>query len=177
MPDWAIHLIVPLLALLIVERAGKGSLNMQYSKYYLLLLPLAVAPDLDTFLSQHRALLHNIFLPLLLLFFGWIVKEKRIVFIIAAVYIASHVFMDMFGGGVVLFYPFYNKMAYVDASLKMSQANELIWTFDYGFDEYAPGWKRAYGYISDSIGTGALSFILLAGICVAYRSIIKREHQ
>src|SRR5574341_1076659 len=147
MPDWAIHLIVPLLALLMVSRK-------EDQKYILLLLPLAVMPDFDTFVTQHRALLHNIFIPLFLFFLGWMLREKRAIFNIAAVYIASHVFMDMFGGGVVLFYPFYNQMAFVDASLQFSGANELVWTFNYGFNEYGSGWKHAYGYISDSIGTG-----------------------
>ncbi|MDO9098390.1 MAG: hypothetical protein Q7U60_09745 [Candidatus Methanoperedens sp.] len=163
MPDWPTHLIVPLLALLIVSKK-------EHQKYILLLLPLAVIPDFDTFATQHRALLHNIFIPLLLLLFGLMIKEYRTIFIIASVYIASHVFLDMFGGGVVLFYPLYNGMAFVDASLAMSKTNELIWVFDYGFREYGAGWETAYGYISDSIGTGAMVFVFLAGVCVAYRN-------
>ncbi len=162
MPDWPIHIIVPLLALLIVGRK-------EDKKYILLLLPLAIVPDFDSFVDQHRALLHNIFLPMLLLLFGMIIKQKRAIFIIAAVYLASHVFMDMFGGGVVLFYPFYNRMAFVDASLGLSTSNELIWVFDYGFKGYTNEWVTANGYISDSIGTGASIFILLAGVCTVYR--------
>ncbi len=157
MPDWPIHLIVPLLALLI---AGKK----EDMRYILLLLPLAVVPDLDTLMTQHRALLHNIFIPLIILFAGLIIREKRTVFVIASVYILSHMILDMFGGGVVIFYPFYDKMAFVDASLQMSKAHELAWKFDYGFGPYGTGWKNAYGYISDSIGTGALLFVLFAGI-------------
>ena len=75
MPNWAIHLIVPLLALLIVS--GKEDYKLIF-----LLLPLAVISDFDTFFTQHRAMLHNIFLPLLLFLFGWAIKEKRIVFFI-----------------------------------------------------------------------------------------------
>jgi len=168
MPDWPIHLIVPLLALLMVSRK-------EHQKYVLLLLPLAVAPDLDTFMTQHRALLHNMFLPLILLLSAWVMKEKRTIFIIAAVYLASHVFMDMFGGGVVIFYPFYDRMAFVDASLQTSQANDLLFTFDYGFKEYDAGWMKAYGYIMESTGTGAMIFVILAGVCVRYRNWIK-EH-
>lgn len=163
MPDWPTHLIVPLLALLIVCKK-------EHQKYIILLLPLAVIPDLDTFATRHRALLHNMFIPLLLLFFGLVIKEKRTIFIIASVYIASHVALDMFGGGVVLFYPLYNEMAFIDASLAMSQQNDLLWTFDYGFKHYDKGWETAYGYISDSIGTGAMVFVFLAGVCVAYRN-------
>lgn len=163
MPDVPIHLIVPLLALLIVSRR-------EHLKYVLLLLPLAAVSDLDTFATQHRALLHNMFIPLLLLISGLLIKEKRAIFVIASVYFASHVVLDMFGGGVVLFYPVYNEMAFIDASLALSPANELLWKFDYGFMAYSAGWEKANGYISDSIGTGATVFVLLSGVCMAYRN-------
>lgn len=166
MPDWPIHLIVPLLALLIVSKK-------ENHKLILLLLPLAVIPDFDTFVTQHRALLHNIFIPLLLLLSGLLFKKERPVFVIASVYIASHVLLDMFGGGVVLLYPLYNGMAFIDASLAMSQKNDLLWTFDYGFRHYDKGWETAYGYISDSTGTGAMVFVFLAGVCAAYRNRLR----
>jgi small basic protein len=164
MPNWAIHLIVPLLALLVVSRK-------EDHKYIILLLPLAVVPDLDTFLTQHRALLHNMFIPVVFFILGWKLREYRTVLIICAVYFASHVVLDMFGGGVVLFYPFYDRMAFVNASLSIEQPINIIWTFDYGFDEYDSGWKTALGYITDSPGTGAILFILFAGIFVAYRRL------
>ncbi len=165
MPNWAIHLIVPLLALVILGR------KEEY-KYILLLLPLAVLPDIDTFAAQHRALLHNIFIPAILFFIGLSIKKMRTAFLIAGVYFASHVFLDMFGGGVVLFYPVYNEMAFIDASLEMSKTDQLLWTLDYGFRSYSENWKTGYGYISDSIGTGSLVFILAAGIRAAYRKRI-----
>ena len=168
MPNWSIHLIVPLLALLIVSRK-------EYHKYILLLLPLAVMPDVDTLLTQHRALLHNIFLPLVVLIPALLFKEKKILFIIASAYLASHVILDMFHGGVVLFYPFYNEMAFVDATLQFSQGNEFLWVFDYGFRNYEAGWETAYGYITDSVGTGAMFFVFLAYVCVGYRNLLNRS--
>ena len=168
MPNWAIHLIVPLLALLIVIRREDW-------KYIFLLLPLAVVPDLDTFLAQHRALLHNMFIPVVFLILGWKLREYRTIFIISAVYFASHVVLDMFGGGVVLFYPFYDRMAFVNASLSIEQPINIIYTFDYGFSEYSSGWKDALGYIFDSPGTGSMGFVILAGICLLYRNRLKRK--
>lgn len=162
MPDWPIHLIVPLLALMIVSRK-------ENQKYVFLLLPLALLPDVDTFASEHRALLHNMFIPLILALSGLLIMKYRAIFLIASAYIASHVLLDMFTGGVVLFYPAYNGMAFVDASLMMGQTNNLLWTFDYGFRQYGAGWKTAYGYISDSTGTGAMVFVLAACVCAAYR--------
>ena len=168
MPDWPIHLIVPLLALLMICKN-------EDRKYIFLLLPLSVVSDLDTFVTQHRALLHNIFIPMLLLFIGLAVKEKRTIFLIASGYLASPVVLDMFGGGVVLFYPFYNEMAFVDASLSMSKTNELIWTFNYGFGSYGEEWMNAWGYISESTGTAALLLVLLAGVIMVYRNRIKED--
>ena len=160
MPNWAIHLLVPLLALLIVVRK-------EDYKYILLLLPFAVFPDIDTLATEHRALLHNVFIPLALVLMGISLTKMRTIFFITAFYFASHVILDLFGGGVVLFYPFYNELAFIDASLKMSKTSELLWTFHYGFNAYSDGWKVAQGYISDSVGTGSLALVLVAGAWAA----------
>jgi len=169
MPNWAIHLLVPLLALLVVGRK-------EDYKYILLLLPFAVFPDIDTLAFEHRALLHNLFIPLVLVLIGMLLKKMRIIFFITAFYVASHVILDLFGGGVVLFYPFYNEMAFIDANLKLSATNELLWTFDYGFTNYGNGWKVAQGYISDSVGTGSLALVFLAGVWAArYRLLAWRN--
>jgi hypothetical protein len=102
MPNWAIHLLVPLLVLMIV---GKKE---EY-KYILLLLPFAVFP-------------------------------------------------------------------FIDASLEISKANELLWIFDYGFSGYRDGWKVAHGYISDSVGTGSLALVFVAGVWAArYRLLAWRN--
>ncbi len=170
MPDWAIHIIVPLLALMIAGRK-------EDHKYILLLLPLAVIPDFDTFVEEHRALLHNVFIPLVLIGLGLLIRSKRSIFLIAAVYIGFHTILDLFGGGVVLFYPLYTKIAFIDVSLEMDKTNHLLWIFDYGFSNYGEGWRIARGYISDSIGTGSLILILIAGLwayrCKLYEKVIK----
>lgn len=161
MANWAIHIIVPLLALLIVSRR-------EDMKYILLLLPLAVVPDIDTFVILHRALLHNIFIPLILLLAAMLFIDKRKPLIIASVYFASHTFLDLFAGGVMLFYPIYNRLVFVDASLSLTQTDEVIYTFEYGFSDYIM--TKADGFIFDNAGVGALVFILLAGVCVLYRN-------
>lgn len=169
MPNWAIHILVSLLALLIVGRK-------EDQKYILLLLPFAVLSDIDTFATEHRALLHNVFIPLVLALMGISLIKMRTKFFITAFYFASHIILDLFGGGVVLFYPFYNEMAFIDASLEMSKTNELLWTFDYGFSGYVDGWKLAEGYVSDSIGTGSLALVFVAGVWAArYRLLAGRN--
>src|SRR5665811_2251706 len=80
MPNWAIHLLVPLLVLFIVGRK-------EDYKYILLLLPFAVLPDIDTFATEHRALLHNVFIPLALVLMGLSLKKMRTLFFITAFYL------------------------------------------------------------------------------------------
>jgi len=168
MANWAIHLIVPLLALLIVSRR-------EDMKYILLLLPLALVPDLDTFFTMHRVLLHNIFLPLILLLAAMLFIDKRKPLIITSVYFASHALLDLFAGGVMLFYPVYDRPAFVDASLSFTRTDQINWVFEYGFSDNNQN-MNAYGYIFDNAGAGALVFILLAGICVLYRNkFMKKE--
>lgn len=70
----------------------------------------------------------------------------------------------------MIFYPVYNQLAFADVSLAMNPANEFLWTFDYGFRHYDHGWREASGYISDSIGTGAMMFVLGAGVWAVYRN-------
>jgi len=160
MPNWPIHLLVPLLALLIMGRK-------EDYKYILLLLPFAVISDIDTFASQHRELLHNVFIPLVFALIGILLKKLRYIFYITAFFFASHVILDLFGGGVVFFYPFYNEIAFIDASLEMSKTNELLLTFNYGFSEYSDGWKVAHGYVFDSVGICSLALVFVAGVWAA----------
>jgi hypothetical protein len=141
-------------------------------KYILLLLPFAVFPDIDTLATEHRALLHNIFIPLALALIGISVKKMRSIFFIATFYFSSHIILDLFGGGIVLFFPFYNEMAFIDASLIMSKTSELLWTFDYGFRAYDDGWRLAQGYIFDSNGTGSIVLVFLAGVWAARYRIL-----
>ncbi|TFH43524.1 MAG: hypothetical protein E4G94_04765 [ANME-2 cluster archaeon] len=93
MPNWAVHAIVPLFALL------WGS-KKENTKYIFYLLPLALIPDLDHFAFMHRALLHNIFFPLIFLGASVIYRDTRTHFLLitGAVYTASHVILDMFNG-------------------------------------------------------------------------------
>jgi hypothetical protein len=63
----------------------------------------------------------------------------------------------------------------VDASLSLTPTNAVNWIFDYGFTDYSKDWMNAHGYIFDSVGAGALVFILLAGICVLYRNRFSKK--
>ncbi len=100
MPDLLLHLIVPVAALLLFY-------NSRYRTYILLLSPLAILPDADHLWSGEfaRAWLHNIFIlvpPLLVGVYGYKTRQENMynIAFIAAVYLCSHIFLDMFQGRI-----------------------------------------------------------------------------
>lgn len=162
MPDWAVHIIVPLFALLLVTRK-------ENVKYVLYLLPLALILDLDHFALMHRALFHNIFIPLVFFGVSMACKNPRTRFILltGAVYTGSHVILDLFDGGVGLFYPLSSSMFFITAELLYQQ--DFSWVLDWGVVPCSGGWTAARGYVIDSAGSGALILLMLAGACIYYR--------
>ncbi|MGZ4940901.1 MAG: hypothetical protein ACXV5P_01205 [Halobacteriota archaeon] len=108
MPDLLLHLIVPLAALLLFY-------DRRYRMYVLLLCPLAILPDIDHLAPGDfaRMWLHNIFVLLPPLLAGVYAYEKgykrayNIAFI-ALFYLSCHILLDLFQGGVSLFYPVAN---------------------------------------------------------------------
>ena len=105
MPDLLLHLIVPLVALLLFY-------DRRCRTYILLLSPLAILPDIDHLGSGDfaRMWLHNIFVLLPPLFVGAYAyktgqKKAYSIALIAVPYLGSHMLLDMFQGGISLFYP------------------------------------------------------------------------
>ncbi|MBI4363092.1 MAG: hypothetical protein HY558_07960, partial [Euryarchaeota archaeon] len=138
MANTAVHLAVPLLLVLLWGTGRRRAL---------LLLPLSVLPDLDWFL-YHRAALHNLWWPLgltLLVLAPWWVpwlegrlperarhrmeraagrmvefgKTHREALLVAAFYLASHVFLDYFDDGVVPFWPVERTFFYIRSDLRV----------------------------------------------------------
>ncbi|GEM_PF-2948695 len=105
MANASMHIIIPMLMLLIFYDDLRS---------ILMLLPVSLFPDLDYFLV-HRGTLHNIFIPLCLLMFYLKNKSQKIA--IAVVYLSSHLFLDVFDGGVIPFYPFSVRNFMIDAEL------------------------------------------------------------
>ncbi len=104
MPSPVIHIVVALVALLLY-------FDDRNRKYVLLLLPLAVLPDLDHFVPYApRVVFHNVFLlviPLVIALYGLKIKNKVLygVALMAGFCLFSHLMLDGFNGGEVLFYP------------------------------------------------------------------------
>ena len=89
----------------------------------------AVLPDIDSIffgsngIPLHRVLFHNIFILIIPLLFFMFAKSKREVFGIIIFYFTSHLVLDMFTGGVFLFYPIYNNAFFVRVELLLSHGS------------------------------------------------------
>jgi len=95
MADPFMHLFVPAAILF--------SLNFNKRKV-LYLLPFALFPDID-FLFFHRALLHNIFIPLILSSLTFYLTKDKEYSKIMFIMITTHYFLDL--NGVALLFPFF----------------------------------------------------------------------
>lgn len=131
------HIFIPVVILLLFSE--KFKLN---SKEVFVLSFFAVLPDADTIffmfklshVSLHRALFHNAFLliiPILLFIF---MKNRRSVSGIICFYLASHLILDLFTGGIFLFYPVYNNVYFASAELLFNDSGFKP-ALEYGISE------------------------------------------
>lgn len=103
------HAFIPIVILLIFS----GKLKIDQIKI-LSLSFFGILPDIDMFMF-HRASLHNIFILVIpALAFIFINRE---IFGIISFYLASHIILDIFNGGVFLLYPFYDNTFFIRAEL------------------------------------------------------------
>ncbi len=114
------HIFIPVVILLSFSK--KLKLNpgevIAYSFF-------AVLPDTDIifFLLKlspaplHRILFHNVFILVIPFLCFIFVKSRREVFGIICFYLMSHLILDLFTGGIFLFYPFYNHVFFANVEL------------------------------------------------------------
>ncbi len=110
--DTFAHITIPLLILLALRVNTRKALIM---------LPLAVVPDLDLFFRQHRLLFHNMFfaivIPLLIVIYIRKYKPKYLDYAwIGLFYLASHLILDL-SVGTALLYPLTTDFYQITANL------------------------------------------------------------
>lgn len=153
-----IHFLVPFVVLLVLFKKDK---------YVYWLSPFALLPDIDSFTGYHRALLHNIFVALALALLMFVVLNNNKVFYIVFIYMASHIILDTFTGGVSIFYPVYSNMIYVNSGIEIDSYRHLSFIFDYGIKRGSGSmWENAYGDVVSGMDS-AILFIL--GCCYLVR--------
>jgi len=128
MSDIATHLFVPLLILIVIFGTSKY-------KYIFALLPLSILPDLDLFYA-HRALLHNLFIPLaLLIAYKYASEKTKYVFLFGGLFLFSHTLLDVFNGGVSILYPIYPNTFVIKAELLVNNNFDIYPFIDIGFKD------------------------------------------
>lgn len=166
--------VVPLLFLL--------SMPWLDRRLVLILWPLTHLPDIDYLLIPHRALAHNVWILLPFLGVGiWAWRKGRVeltqAMIIGSIYVASHIVMDIFAGGVTLLYPLSNYTTCYYAEIKVVTATNTPF-LDAGrcsFDGI-PTVATIYTWLP-STEAALLAFLIPATLAVlAWRAWWRRRH-
>jgi hypothetical protein len=174
--DSLFHFIFPIIAALAAR------LNVKHPvKSILGAAVLTVMIDLDHFIGLERALLHNVFvtilLPLILLYVAFHFKMNRYAkgfFLLLLIFSSSHLFLDLFsynvfgngiginvGSGVALFYPLSNTLYSADFNIRIPLT---ISSPPYAIE----------GYIISSLGFGILLyFVIILLPCLFLDDIIE----
>jgi hypothetical protein len=151
MPDSIVHILVPLFTLLLIVRKETRILAI-------MLVPIALFPDIDI-LYHHRALLHNIFIPSILLILASLIKNKykQKILLITSFYIFSHIFLDIFYGGVLILYPLLSNTLFIKFDIFLNSNHTLSYIYDIGFENLGSGtfdgmWTKVYVVSTLSFG-------------------------
>lgn len=152
----------------------------------LLLAPLVFLPDLDYLIqSQHRAITHSFLLPLGLLVAVAVLWRRRdptarfwefatrpgapVALSLGSFYVASHLLMDVFAGGVVLLWPFAQTNFYLAFEILLDTgSNTFTPAGEGGTSEGAPALSPVYPWVS-TVDTAVAAFLaatLAAGLAV-----------
>jgi len=155
MPGPVIHVGVALVALLLY-------FDDRNRKYVLLLLPFAVLPDLDHFAPFYapREMLHNVFLlvpPLAIALYGLKTKNNVLysIALMAGFLLFSHLVLDLFNGGVALFYPL--QTAWYGFSNTPVVAHSTVFTIPKPLRGYVP--SEAFGITLTFVALAVLLFV------------------
>jgi len=128
--DSLFHFLFPIIAALAARVHVKHTI-----RNVIILGILAASLDVDHFIGPglSRALLHNVFvtilIPLILIFFAFVLRTSiytKGFTILLLVFLSSHLFLDLFGGGeVAILYPLSDKYYSINFDLSVPLANTL----------------------------------------------------
>lgn len=158
------HVFIPVAILLIFSKELKFD-----PRKILFLSFFAVLPDADAIFLPHRAVLHNVLILLIPLLLFILVKSKREVFGIIFFFLASHLLLDLFDGGIFLFYPFYDSVFYAHIELLFTM-DTIKPVLDYGISDHIMNNGRGEPMISsENIGTAVLLLAIAARLCAVIK--------
>ncbi len=172
LPSVLPHVVAPTLFALAFFPASR--------KRILAWLPLALVPDADYFLARafHRAAFHNVWIPLILTAAMIIVWRRQdpdasfgefawrpgtpVNLLLANYFLASHVFMDLFAGGISVLWPLTPRNFYFTFQILVDTAtNQPVTTIDGGTEPDIVTVSPKYEWWS-VIDTAVASFLAVA---------------
>ncbi len=166
MPSFIVHGLIPLLLLL--------ALRLTSVRVALLMLPFTWLADLDYWFGFHRATTSNIFwlLPFLLAWYLW--REHRPTWApyaaVASYYLASHMILDIFAGGVVLFWPLWDQTFFWQILVLVNtQTGETDVVNDPGSFEGVPEVAEVFAWISPFEAAMLALTVIVVGATLLYR--------
>ncbi len=170
--DTFAHIVIPLLVLLALRVDTRKAL---------IILPLAVLPDVDIFLRAHRLLFHNVFvlvlLPLLIGYYVYTYHRKYFPFAwIGIFYLIAHMILD-FSEGMALLYPLTTDFYTIQANMVFGFWNGIPYpSFRFIFniipaettvaigDKLSPGEAVTRYESVSNVSSGLLFTIMVAGL-------------
>ena len=120
------HAFIPVALLLLFSK----DVNLDRKKI-LFLSFFAVLPDADALFLPHRAVFHNFIVVFAALLFFITAKEKKDVYGIIFFFLFSHILLDLFDGGIFIFYPVYDIVLYSYIELQFP-FDKIEYVMDYG---------------------------------------------
>lgn len=167
--DSLFHFTFPIIAALAARVHMKHPI-----KNILIAAFLTMLVDVDHLIGISRGLTHNIFILLVIptLYVIYTFSKRKMyqqkgLSILILIFLASHLFLDIFTGGVVLFYPFSAVSYGIDFNVP------LLWSNMDG--------TALSGYVASSLGIGiTLFFLLIILPCLFLDDIIdvmERKHE
>jgi hypothetical protein len=184
--SWLPHAVVPgLFALAFFRRLPRP--------WVLALLPVVWVQDMDYFVGgTHRALTHNVWIPLAFLLGAvWLWRQKdpaapflafaskpgwALALLLCGYYTASHVFLDVFAGGVVLFWPLSDLNFYWHYEIVLDlRSGDLTPVQEVGTEQGVPEVSDHYTWFSTE--HAALAAFLLACALVGLAAWLWRRRR
>jgi len=119
-------------------------------------------------------LFHNAFILVIPILCFILIKSRREVFGIICFYLASHLILDLFTGGIFLFYPFYNQVFFANVELLFNHGS-LIPIVEYGISNKIM--NNGIGEPAISSENIAVAVLLIASAAISANGIQRKTKQ
>lgn len=165
-PSFVVHGLVPLLLVL--------ALRLAPPKAALAMLPFTWLPDLDFWIGVHRATTSNVFILLPTIYLWWRWRKTRptrsMLAGLATFYLASHLIMDLFAGGIVPFWPLSNRTVFWFFLIQINtQTGERDITNEVGTQEGAPQVVEVFTWLSPTEAAMLALTVFAVGTTLAWQ--------